>query len=508
MAQVVQLALDVRASFKRDVVIDMYGYRRRGHNEGDEPSFTDPLLYQAIGQRKPVGEGYLDHLLRLGEVTREEAEAIALERRAKLEEDLSRARSEGFVATKDGQGSRWKDYVGGHEESTPQVDTALDRAQCSELLEALARVPEGFTVHPKLGRMLEQRREMARGSKSLDWAAGEALALASLSAAGYRVRLTGQDAERGTFSHRHAVLHDHENGRQHESFSSLGPNAGPVYIRNSPLSESGVLGFEYGYSLDYPDALVAWDAQFGDFANVAQPIIDQFIVSAEDKWNRLSGLVLLLSHGFEGQGPEHSSARLERCLDLAAEDNLQVVTPTTPAQLFHCLRRQVLRPWRKPLVVMTPKSLLRNPKCVSPLEHFAEGRFERIVADGLELDREHVRRIVLCGGKVAFELEEERGKRSALDVAILRIEQLYPLSDDELSAALAPYAEAAEVVWVQEEPENAGAWRFLRARYGERLCGRAFRGLARRAAASPATGSPASHRIEQAALLERAFATD
>jgi 2-oxoglutarate dehydrogenase E1 component len=347
---------------------------------------------------------------------------------------------------------------------------------------------------------------MARGDKALDWAAGEALAIASLAAAGHRVRLTGQDAERGTFSHRHAVLHDYDHGRQHEIFASLGASAAPVYIRNSPLSESGVLGFEYGYSLDFPDGLVAWEAQFGDFANVAQPIIDQFIVSAEDKWNRLSGLVMLLPHGFEGQGPEHSSARLERFLDLAAEDNIQVVNPTTPAQLFHCLRRQVVRPWRKPLVVMTPKSLLRHPKCVSPLEQFTTGRFQRILADARALDASQVRRIVLCSGKLAYELEDEREKRGALDVAILRVEQLYPLTEEELAAALAPYNPSAEVVWAQEEPENAGAWRYLRSRFGEHLCGRGFRGLARRAAASPATGSPASHKIEQAALLERAFA--
>jgi 2-oxoglutarate dehydrogenase E1 component len=506
VAQVVQLALDFRARFKRDVVIDMYGYRRRGHNEGDEPSFTDPLLYQAIAQRKPVGEGYLDHLLRLGEVTRDEAEAIARERRAKLEEDLSRARSDGFVATKDGQGSRWKDYVGGPESAVAQIDTGIERAHAAELLEALATVPEGFRIHPKLERTLDARREMARGDKALDWAAGEALAIASLAAAGTRVRLTGQDAERGTFSHRHAVLHDYDHGRQHEIFASLGASAAPVYIRNSPLSESGVLGFEYGYSLDFPDGLVAWEAQFGDFANVAQPIIDQFIVSAEDKWNRLSGLVMLLPHGFEGQGPEHSSARLERFLDLAAEDNIQVVNPTTPAQLFHCLRRQVVRPWRKPLVVMTPKSLLRHPKCVSPLEQFTTGRFQRILADARALDASQVRRIVLCSGKLAYELEDEREKRGALDVAILRVEQLYPLTEEELAAALAPYNPTAEVVWAQEEPENAGAWRYLRSRFGEHLCGRDFRGLARRAAASPATGSPASHKIEQAALLERAFA--
>ncbi|MCY3000255.1 MAG: 2-oxoglutarate dehydrogenase E1 component [Planctomycetota bacterium] len=508
VAQVVALALDFRAKFKRDVVIDMYGYRRRGHNEGDEPSFTDPLLYQAIARRKPVAEGYLDHLLSLGGITREEAEGIARERRSKLEEDLSRARSKTFVATKDSQGMFWKGYAGASEASVPRVDTGVTPDTAERLLGALARLPDGFRPHPKLERTLELRREMARGTRSLDWAAGEALALASIAATGHRVRMTGQDAERGTFSHRHAVLHDYHDGKRHEIFSDLGPDTAAVYIRNSALSETAVLGFEYGYSLDYPEALVVWEAQFGDFANVAQPIIDQFIVSAEDKWNRLSGLVMLLPHGFEGQGPEHSSARLERFLTLAADENIQIVNPTTPAQIFHVLRRQVLRPWRKPLIVMTPKSLLRHARCVSPLEAFTSGRFQRVLADTKALEASKVRRIVLCSGKVAYDLEDEREKRAANDIAILRLEQLYPITDSDLEAAFAAYPAAAEVVWLQEEPENNGAWRTLYARYGTKLCGRRFRGLSRRASASPATGSPASHRLEQAALLDSAFAHD
>jgi len=363
-------------------------------------------------------------------------------------------------------------------------------------------------VHPKLERVLEQRREMARGERALDWAAGEALALATLAVEGHRVRMTGQDAERGTFSHRHAVLHDHANGARHEIFARLAKDQAPVYVRNSPLSETGVLGFEYGYSLDYPEALVLWEAQFGDFANVAQPIIDQFIVSAEDKWNRFSGLVMLLPHGFEGQGPEHSSARLERFLTMAADENVQIVVPTTPAQLFHCLRRQLMRPWRKPLVVMTPKSLLRHPRCVSPLADFTAGKFQRFLPDAKVLPAGGVRRVLLCSGKLAFELEDEREKRKRDDVAIVRIEQLYPMQDVDVEAALAPYATNAEVVWVQEEPENAGAWRFLYSRWGSRVLGRAFRGLSRRAAASPATGSLASHRLEQQTLLDSAFETD
>jgi 2-oxoglutarate dehydrogenase E1 component len=303
------------------------------------------------------------------------------------------------------------------------------------------------------------------------------------------------------------VLHDATNGALHESLNHLASDQAPVYIRNSALSESAVLGFEYGYSLDYPEALVMWEAQFGDFANVAQPIIDQFIASAEDKWNRLSALVMLLPHGFEGQGPEHSSARLERFLTMAADENIQIVVPTTPAQMFHVLRRQVVRPWRKPLIVMTPKSLLRHPRCVSALDDFA-GSFRRFLADPKPLARDGVRRVLLCSGKIYYELEDEREKRRADDVAIVRIEQLYPLQTSDLEAALAPYPAHAGVLWVQEEPENAGAWRFLHARFGEHIAGHAFRGLQRRASASPATGSSASHKLEQQAILERAFAAN
>jgi 2-oxoglutarate dehydrogenase E1 component len=506
VAQVIRLGLDFRRSFRRDVVIDMYGYRRRGHNEGDEPSFTDPLLYQAIARRKPVAAGYLDHLLALGGISREEADEIARVRRAKLEEELGLARSRTFVASSDTQGQAWRGYRGGSEASVPRVETGVERERLERLLEKLGSVPDGFRVHPKLESFLERRREMARGARPLDWGAAEALAFATLAVEGHRVRLTGQDTERGTFGHRHAVLHDYADGSRHEPLTELAPGQAPVVIRNSPLSEVAVLGFEYGYSLDYPDALVAWEAQFGDFVNVAQPIVDQFLVSAEDKWNRLSGLVLLLPHGFEGQGPEHSSARLERFLTMAAEESVQIVAPTTPAQIFHCLRRQVVRPWRKPLVVMTPKSLLRHKGCVSALDELASGAFRRLIGDASEIDPAGVRRIVLCSGKIYYELEAERAKRGLRDVALVRLEQLYPLQQVDLEAALAPYPPKAELSWVQEEPENAGAWRFLAARFGDRLLGRSFRGVSRRASASPATGSTASHRLEQQEILERAFA--
>ncbi|MFN0008748.1 MAG: 2-oxoglutarate dehydrogenase E1 component [Planctomycetota bacterium] len=509
VAQVVLLAMGFRHEFQSDVVIDMYGYRRRGHNEGDEPAFTQPLLYKAIRDRKPVREGYLDHLLQLGGVTREEADEIAVGRREQLERDFSESKNHATVQRVDHLGALWHGYHGGTDASVPEVDTTVPRAELSSLLEALTVVPKGFHTHPKLERWLEARREMARGEKPLDWAAAEALAFASLAKAGHRVRLTGQDSERGTFSHRHSVLHDVETGARHMPLQHVAAGQAPVEIRNSPLSETGVLGFEYGYSLDCPEGLVLWEAQFGDFVNVAQPILDQYLVSAEDKWRRLSGLVLLLPHGFEGQGPEHSSARLERFLTQAAEDNIQVVDLTTPAQFFHCLRRQVLRPWRKPLIVMSPKSLLRHPRVVSTLDELATGGFRRILPDttrSAKAGAGAVDRVILCTGKIAIELEDEREKLNRNDVAIHRVEQLYPLSDEEIERTLAPYPAKAPVVWVQEEPRNMGARRYLRLRFGSSLLGRhELLDVCRGASASPATGSASSHKQEQAEILARAF---
>jgi 2-oxoglutarate dehydrogenase E1 component len=505
VAQVVHLAMDFRKEFKRDVVIDMYGYRRLGHNEGDEPSFTQPVLYRAIDRRKPVREGYLEHLLKLNGVTREEADRISERRRSMLEKELSEARSKSYRPPLKEVETIWRGYFGGPEAEVPEAHTAVASERLAELLEKQTQLPPGFKPHPKIVRFLEARRAMSRGEQSLDWSAAEALAFGSLSVEGWRVRFTGQDSERGTFSHRHAVLHDYENGRTHLPLANLSPKQAPLEICNSPLSETGVLGFEYGYSLDWPDGLIVWEAQFGDFCNVAQVIVDQFIVSAEDKWRRLSGLVLLLPHGFEGQGPEHSSARLERFLALAAEDNIQVACPSTPAQYYHLLRRQVLRRWRKPLVVMTPKSLLRNPKVVSTLDECARGAFKRILPDALPIERE-VSLVILCAGKIYYELEKYRDDQNLSDVAILRIEQLYPLDQKLLESSLKPFKEDTPVLWVQEEPANMGAWRYLRTVFGDRLCGKfPFSGLARPDSASPATGSLNSHKIEQAKLLETAF---
>ncbi|MDA0253988.1 MAG: 2-oxoglutarate dehydrogenase E1 component [Planctomycetota bacterium] len=505
VAQVVSLAMDFRREFQRDVVIDMYCFRRRGHNEADEPAFTQPALYRVIEGRPSVHESYLERLLKLGEITADEARAIVEQQQAKLSADLSVAKSEDFVHKSD-IGGVWAFYIGGREREAADVETGVRRDVLVDLLGRLVALPDGFQPHAKIRKFLEGRRQMAAGTQPLDWSAAEALAMGSLAAQGLRVRLSGQDSQRGTFSHRHAVIHDAVTDETWCSLEHLTSDQAPVEIYNSPLSEAGVLGFEYGYSLDCPDGLVMWEAQFGDFVNAAQVVIDQFIVSAEDKWNRLSGLTLLLPHGFEGQGPEHSSARLERFLLLAAKDNIQVVQPSTPAQLFHCLRRQVLRVWRKPLVVMTPKSLLRHPGCVSSLEDLAGGEFQRVIPDASGVDPAEIRRVLLCSGKVAYELEKRRQELGRRDVAIIRVEQFYPLPRRLLGDALAGYAAGTPVVWVQEEPENMGGWRFLRIHLGEKLFDRLpFSGVCRQSAASPATGSKKSHDLEQKELLTAAF---
>jgi len=504
VAQVIELAMDFRERFQRDVVIDMYCYRRHGHNEGDEPGFTQPRMYDVIRKRPSVRESYMERLLSLGEVSRDEASEIVEARREHLEMELSVARSDEFKPHYSAGEGVWTSFEGGPDAAADEVDTGLAAEDAARLLERTTAVPDGFTVNAKIARGLNARHEMASGDKPLDWAAGEALALASLADGGARVRLTGQDSERGTFSHRHAVLHDPKTDAAWMPLAHLSEGQAPVEIHNSPLSEAGVLGFEYGYSLDMPEGLVAWEAQFGDFVNAAQVIIDQFIASGEDKWRRLSGLTMLLPHGFEGQGPEHSSARLERFLQLCAEDNMQVVYPTTPAQMFHLLRRQVLRPWRKPLIVMTPKSLLRAPRAVSPLDEFTSGRFRRVLPDA-DVAPDGVTRIVACSGKVYYDLVAEREKRQRDDVAIVRLEQLYPLPAAQIEEALALYPADAPLVWVQEEPENMGAWRFLRAPWGSEAFGRRFHGVTRPASASPATGSGSAHKLEQEELLRDAF---
>ena len=506
VAQVITLALDFRQKFKRDVVIDMYCYRRRGHNEGDEPSFTQPVMYKKIRERKSVYDGYLQHLLAMREVTREEADRIAQQCRENLETELDEARREDYVRCFDHLGGVWGGHSGGHVSNAEEIRTSVEPDRLRDVMTALTQYPDGFTPHPKIERLLKQRLEMAEGGQPVDWGMAELTAFGTVLADGRPFRMSGQDVRRGTFSQRHAVLYNHESGKAYVVLRNIAPERGRVSIFNSPLSEAGVLGFEYGYSLDMPEGLTVWEAQFGDFWNCAQVIVDQFIASAEDKWDRLSSLVMLLPHGFEGQGPEHSSARLERFLNLAAEDNMQVVQPSTPAQHFHLLRRQVMRKWKKPLVVMTPKSLLRLPACVSSLDEFTDGSFAEVIPDPVVSPKD-VRKVLLCSGRVYYDLAKQREEDSIDDVAIVRLEQFYPFPEAAFDAAMAAYPDGTPVSWVQDEPRNMGAWQYLRMRYCDKIEDRLpLEGVTRPASASPATGSARSHRLEQESLLRQAFA--
>jgi 2-oxoglutarate dehydrogenase E1 component len=506
--QVTRLAMEFRQRFKQDVVIDMYCYRKYGHNEGDEPRFTQPVMYSLIDKKPTVRDVYVARLVEAGHISREEADAIAQERRATLDRALEEARKGDYNQMPEAMGGVWAPYRGGPDASVPEVATSFPKERLLDALERLKTMPPGFHPNPKALNILKLRHERAANGQPLDWGTAEHLAFASILLDGHGIRVSGQDARRGTFSHRHATLFDTETGEPYTPLAHLaGPgqqSVGRFEVYDSPLSENGVLGFEYGYSLDRPDKLVIWEAQFGDFANAAQVIIDQFIVSAEDKWARLSGLVLLLPHGFEGQGPEHSSARIERFLQLAAEDNIQICNVTTPAQIFHLLRRQVKRLWRKPLVVFTPKWLLRAPDAVSTIDELAKGSFQRVIADAAA-DPAKVTRILLCTGKVYYDLAAERDRRKREDVAIVRLEQLYPLSD-ALSKALLPYREGTPIVWVQEEPRNMGGWYFVNARRADLFGNRHPLSVASRPeSASPATGSKAAHDLEQKMLLEDAF---
>ncbi|MDE0865792.1 MAG: 2-oxoglutarate dehydrogenase E1 component [Rubripirellula sp.] len=505
VAQVVSLAMDFRKEFQRDVVIDLYAFRRWGHNEGDEPRFTQPRMYAEIDRRASVREQYLARLLKLGKISPEEAEDIQQKRTEKLESEFAASKHEPFVPDTQTLAANWSDYFGGPE-PVQSTDTGYDQQKLAGLLDSLTRLPDNFSANKKLKRPMALRREMAEGTLPLDWASAEAAAFASLLANGHPVRMTGQDCQRGTFSQRHAVLHDIKDGTTYVPLANLRPDQAKLELYNSPLSEAGVLGFEYGYSLDSPDGLVVWEAQFGDFWNCAQVIVDQFIASAEDKWNRLSGLVMLLPHGFEGQGPEHCSARVERFLAMAAEHNIQVCQPTTPAQYFHLLRRQVIRKWRKPLVVLTPKSLLRHPRTLSPLTELAEGAFQKILPDE-QVAMTDADRLIFCTGKVYYDLLEAREDRNLDNVAIMRIEQLYPLSIEELLESMKGLAKGTSVYWVQEEPTNMGAWPYIKLIFGDELSQEFdLKRVSRVESASPSTGSMAAHKLEQAELIEEAFA--
>ncbi len=502
VADVVAMAMDYRAQFASDVVIDLYCYRKYGHNEMDEPGFTQPVMYDRIQHKASVIEVYGRRLLEARVVSAADITAITTTRARALEGELEAAKAQRIRPKPQALTALWRGYTGGAAVAVPDVETGLSKDLLGVIADRMTRVPAGFTPHPKVVRLLEQRAQMGKGQRPLDWGMAELLGYGALLWEGHDVRLSGQDCGRGTFSHRHALVTDVRTGAEHLVLGELHPDQGTARVHDSPLSEAGVLGFEFGYSLDYPDALVLWEAQFGDFANGAQVIIDQFITSSEDKWHRLSGLVLLLPHGYEGQGPEHSSARLERYLQQCAEDNIQVCQPTTPAQMFHMLRRQVKRPWRKPLVVMTPKSLLRLPAATSTLDELTAGTFQRVLADR-QVEPAAVRRLLLCSGKIYYDLVEERRRRADPATAIVRLEQLYPFRGEHLLAAIAGH-HPVDVAWVQDEPANMGAGSFIVPRL-ERALARAVRMVGRDESASPATGSHKAHVMEQERIFRAAF---
>jgi 2-oxoglutarate dehydrogenase E1 component len=507
---VMRLATEYRQQFQSDVVVDLVCFRRYGHNEGDEPSYTQPVMYEEIRRHPPVAVLYAQELEKKTRLTAAEAEKIRDDAKEHFQSAYLRAKEKPLIADPSANEGVWKGFRGGPEKDVPEVRTAIPREQAASLVERLSKVPEGFTPLRQMTKILERRLAMAKGELPLDWGTAESLAYASLLTEKVHVRLTGQDTERGTFGHRNAVLHDARTGATYTSLSNLAAGQALFEVFNSPLSEVGCMGFEFGYSLDYPDALVLWEAQFGDFANGAQVIIDQFIVAAEQKWRRLSGLVLLLPHGYEGAGPEHSSARLERFLDMSAEDNIQVCYPTTAAQLFHLLRRQALRSWRKPLVVMTPKSLLRREEAASPLSAFSDAGWQRVIGDALEPDPKSVTRLLLCSGKVAFDLMAHRAAAKDTSVALARVEQLYPVPRLELEALVKRYPSLRELLWVQEEPRNMGAWRFMRSHLAELAATAAqpvsVRYVGRVESPSPATGFLKTHELEQKLLVDEAFA--
>ena len=503
---VTQLAVDYRMQFKRDVVIDLVCYRRRGHNEADEPSGTQPLMYQKIAKQRTTRELYADALVKEGSLSAEQTQALVDEYRTALDNGLHVVKSlvkepnpELFVD--------WRPYLG--HAWTARHDTSFDLKTLQELNAKLLQIPEGFVVQRQVAKILEDRSRMGAGAMPINWGCAETLAYATLLQEGHPVRITGQDVGRGTFSHRHAVLHNQKDASRYIPLQHLYDGQPKFDLYDSFLSEEAVLAFEYGYATTTPNALVIWEAQFGDFANGAQVVVDQFISSGETKWGRLCGLTMLLPHGYEGQGPEHSSARLERYLQLCAEHNIQVCMPTTPAQVYHMLRRQVIRPLRKPLVALTPKSLLRHKLAISTLEDLAQGSFHPVLGEIDALDPKKVERLILCSGKVYYDLLEKRRAEVREDIAIVRVEQLYPFPEEELAEIMAPYTSLKQVVWCQEEPMNQGAWycsqhhmrRVISAH--DKSLGLAYAG--REASAAPACGYASMHAEQQEKLLQDAF---
>jgi 2-oxoglutarate dehydrogenase E1 component len=497
VVRVGRMALEYRYTFGTDVVIDMIGYRRHGHSEVDDPTVTQPLLYKAIKAHPPLWEIYAEDA-----GLEAEAPAKAADVKAEYEAGQKNAGSITKKPTMRDLPSYWDGYFGGRYKAEYEKETGLSAEELTELTEKLTTYPADFHIHPKVKKLLEQRAEMGTGKRTVDYGMAEALAFASLVKAGIPIRMSGQDTRRGTFNQRHSVLVDVENETEYVPLENIAPNQARCEIYNSTLSEAGVMGFEYGYSRDYPETLVLWEAQFGDFANVAQAVIDQFVSAGEDKWGLLSGLVLLLPHGYEGQGPEHSSARIERFLQLAARDNIQICQPSNAAQYFHLLRRQALRHWRKPLVVFAPKSMLRHPDACSPIEDFTHKSFLPAVPDTGAID---AKRILVCTGKIGHELRVERQRRKDTSTAIIFLDQMYPFPEVELKAAIDQHAAAREIVWVQEEPANMGALFYMMPRLRHIAGGRAVLSVKRSASPSPSTGSAGAHEVEQKTLLTLAF---
>jgi 2-oxoglutarate dehydrogenase E1 component len=489
------MAADYRFTFSSDVVIDLIGYRRHGHSEVDDPTVTQPRRYRVIKGHPPLWQSYAATI-----------GADVAARRKQIVAEFTEAQTAAAAMTERPSLSKvpafWAPYVGGWYSPDFEVDTGIAEGEIRSLSDALTSYPADFNIHKKVKRLLEQRREMGYGKRPVDFGMAEALALGSLLRQGLPVRLTGQDSRRGTFSQRHSVLIDTETEGEYMPLAHVAPDQARCEVYNSTLSEAGVLGFEYGYSRDYPETLVLWEAQFGDFVNGAQIIIDQFIAAGEDKWDHLSGLVLLLPHGYEGQGPEHSSARIERFMQLAAEHNMEICQPSTAAQYFHLLRRQALRSWRTPLVVFTPKSMLRHPEASSAAADLSRPRFLTVIP---EPQVRNAQRVLVCTGKIGHELRRERGKRGDDTTAVVFVEQLYPFPERELGEELARHADAREIVWVQEEPANKGALFYVLPRLRRIAAPRSVRSIRRSASASPATGSAAAHALEQSTLISLAF---
>ncbi|MBU2650832.1 MAG: 2-oxoglutarate dehydrogenase E1 component [Bacteroidetes bacterium] len=497
----VQLAMEFRQKFHKDVFIDLLCYRKYGHNEGDEPRFTQPILYKIIENHPNPLEIYRKRLVAEGSISMEEADEIEKKISIILEDSYAKSKDVKKTHIESFLWDIWKAIPKANPEDFHKpVKTSISENLLLEITEKLTAIPKDVRIFRKLKKLQEERLHSISEKGNLDWAMGEQLAYASLLLEGIPVRLSGQDVARGTFSHRHAVLKVEDSEKEYVPLNNLGKEQARFEVFNSPLSEYAVLGFEYGYSLASPNSLTIWEAQFGDFFNGAQIIIDQFLSSAEDKWNVMNDLVIYLPHGYEGQGPEHSSARIERFLILCAENNIQIANCTTPANLFHILRRQLKRPFRKPLVIFTPKSLLRHPLCISPISDFTTGNFREVIDDD-QADPEKIQRVILCSGKIFYELLEEREKSGYPETAIIRIEQLYPLPEKQLSEIIAKYKNASDWLWVQEEPVNMGAWSFIRQNFHEKP----ITVIARPASGSPATGSSEFHKIRQRKIIEKAF---